>query len=443
MKWLNNFFPHHHLFVLAGLVAALLMLSYSATWMLLPAKVLFFILLSFLFTDIVLLFRFKKGIEAHRQAAEKFSNGDDNIVTVYLRNFYPFSVKITVIDEAPSQFQLRNLEFQVALPPAAEEKITYRLRPVKRGEYHFGNLILMVCSPLKLCQRRITVPAATMVPVYPSFLQMRKYELLAISNRLTEAGLKKIRRIGHNREFELIKDYVAGDDVRTINWKATARKSHLMVNQYQDERAQNVYSLIDKSRLMEMPFNGMTLLDYAINTSLVISNIALCKADMPGLLTFQHKVDTFVPASRSNRQLATLLEVLYNQKTDFREADFSVLYTYVRNKINPRSLLLLFTNFESTYGLERQLPFLRAMARYHLLVVIFFENTELNAMLHRLASTTREIYHKAVAEKFALDKKLIVKSLQQNGIQTIFTSPEKLTVNTINKYLELKARGYI
>jgi uncharacterized protein (DUF58 family) len=281
------------------------------------------------------------------------------------------------------------------------------------------------------------------VPVYPAFLQMRRYELMAISNRLTEAGIKKIRRIGHNLEFELVREYVAGDDVRTINWKATARKVQLMVNQYQDERSQNVYSLIDKSRVMEMPFQGMTLLDYAINASLVMSNIALRKSDKAGLLTFQDKVNTFLPASRSNRQLATILEVLYNQKTSFREADFSAVYSQVRSKINQRSLLLLFTNFESIYGMERQLPFLRSLARYHLLVVIFFENTELNTLISQPARSTREIYHKSIAEKFALDKKLIVKTLTQNGIHTILTSPEKLTVNTLNKYLELKARGYI
>src|SRR5690606_40532545 len=115
------------------------------------------------------------------------------------------------------------------------------------------------------------------VPVYPSFRQMRKYELPAISNRLTEFGIKKIRRIGQNREFEQIKEYVVGDDYRTINWKATARRGTLMVNTYQDERAQQVYAVIDKGRTMKMPFEGMTLLDYDINASLVISNIAIRK----------------------------------------------------------------------------------------------------------------------------------------------------------------------
>ena len=282
-----------------------------------------------------------------------------------------------------------------------------------------------------------------MVPVYPSYIQMRKYELMAISNRLTEAGIKKIRRIGHNMEFELIKEYVSGDDYRTINWKATARKPSLMVNHFQDERSQQVYSLIDKGRVMQMPFHGLSLLDYAINASLVISNIAIKKSDKAGLITFQDKIGSTLPAGKRSGQMMKIMEVLYNQKTAYRESDFSVLFTHVRRKITQRSLLLIFTNFESIYGLHRQLHFIKSMAMQHLVVVIFFENTEVTKLIQQPADELRAIYHKAIAEKFSYEKKLIVRELQKYGIQALLTRPENLTVDTINKYLELKARGMI
>ena len=166
--------------------------------------------------------------------------------------------------------------------------ISYFLRPVKRGEYSFGAVNVFASSPIGLVSRRYQFSQNKMVPVYPSYIQMRKYELLAISNRLTDTGIKKIRRVGQHTEFERIREYVPGDDYRTINWKASARKSHLMVNNYQDERSQQVYALIDKGRAMQMPFNGMSLLDYAINASLVISNIAIKKSDKAVLITFQH-----------------------------------------------------------------------------------------------------------------------------------------------------------
>src|SRR5690606_37930882 len=124
--------------------------------------------------------------------------------------------------------------------------LTYTLRPVKRGAYHFGAVNIYAGTNVQFIRRRFRFSQNKTVPVYPSFIQMRKYELLAISNRLTEFGIKKIRRIGQNREFEQIKEYVVGDDYRTINWKATARRGTLMVNTYQDERAQQVYAVIDK-----------------------------------------------------------------------------------------------------------------------------------------------------------------------------------------------------
>lgn len=272
---------------------------------------------------------------------------------------------------------------------------------------------------------------------------MRKYELLAISQNLQNTGIKKIRRIGHNQEFELIKEYVSGDDFRTVNWKATARKNRLMVNQYQDERSQQVYSLIDKGRVMQMPFEGMSLLDYAINASLVISNIAIKKSDKAGLVTFQDKISTLLPASKRNNQMRSIQETLYNQKTAFLETDFSSLYVGLRRAISQRSLLLLFTNFESLFALQRQLPYLINLAKQHLLVVIFFENTELKHLIEDEAEGLKEIYHKAIAERLAYEKKLIVKELQKHGIQSILTPPQKLSINTINKYLELKARNLI
>ncbi|HEX6224166.1 MAG TPA: DUF58 domain-containing protein [Chryseolinea sp.] len=412
-------------------------------WLLLISKGLFFVLLSVVLTDIILLFRIKKGVSGHRTTPEKLSNGDENELRIHLENFYPFTVDLDVIDEIPHQFQRRDLNFSVRMKPGERKIIQYHIRPVKRGEYSFGTVNVFASSPLAFLSRRFKFSGDALVPVYPSYIQMQKYELMAISDRLVQSGIKRIRRVGQNREFELIKEYVSGDDFRTVNWRATARKNHLMVNHFQDERSQQVYSIIDKGRVMQMPFNGLSLLDYAINASLVISNIAIKKSDKAGLITFQHKIGSMVPAGKMNKQMLRIMEMLYNQKTSYLESDFSSLYAHVRRKITHRSLLLLFTNFESIYGLHRQLPYLKSLSNQHLLVVIFFENTELRSLLELPASNVKEIYHKAVAEKFSYDKKLIVKELTKHGIQALLTAPENLTVNTINKYLELKARGMI
>lgn len=424
-------------------MSGLFILVFISGFGILVPKILVFIFLAVIATDFLLLFRVKRGLLGQRALADKLSNGDENIITISLENLYRFKIQVVVLDEVPHQFQVRDLHFDDSLLPGEQKNIQYQLRPVKRGEYSFGSVNVLVNSPLNFVIRRFRFSSDKVVPVYPSYIQMRKYELMAISQRLVNTGIKKIRRIGHNQEFELIKEYNTGDDFRTVNWKATARRNKLMVNQYQDERSQQVYSLIDKGRVMQMPFEGMSLLDYAINASLVISNIAIKKSDKAGLITFQDKIGSILPASKLNNQMATIQEVLYNQKTAYLESDFSVLYSTIRRSISQRSLLLLFTNFESVFALQRQLPYLQNLARQHLLIVIFFENTELKSMINNPAQNLREVYYKAIAERFSFEKRLIIKELEKHGIQAILSTPQNLTVNTVNKYLELKARNLI
>ena len=443
MNWMKSLYFSNRFFILAGAIAVLFVFSYFIPFLLPIAKALFLLWMGTTFSDFVILFYARTAVEGSRLVPERLSNGDENEIRIIIRNVLRIPVSISVIDEIPFQFQLRNFNFSLSLASGESKELIYKVRPVKRGEYEFGVVNIFVRSFLQLVSRKVTLEQEKVVPVYPSFIQMRKYELLAISNRLVDPGIKRIRRIGHHLEFEQIKKYVAGDDARTINWKATARKAELMVNNYQDERSQQVYCLIDKGRVMQMPFQGMSLLDYAINASLVICNIAIRKSDRAGLITFQDKIGTLLTASRLNKQMATILEILYNQKTAYRESDFSVLYSAVRRRIPQRSLLLLFTNFETVYSLKRQLPFIKNLAHQHLVVVIFFENTEMKSLVEQKAESLQSIYYKAVAEKFSYEKKMIVWELHKNGIQALLTPPEKLTINIINKYLELKARNVI
>ena len=442
MKFLKSLFLTKRLLTLGLVLLAFAVAGFVLNSLYMVAKLGTGVLAALVLLDILFLYRIKQGIKADRQVSDRLSNGDDNPIHLWVENRYAQSVAIEVIDEAPEQFQLRNLVFERSLTAGQKSQITYFLRPVKRGAYEFGGINVFAQTALGLIKRKYHFGINKEVAVYPAFLQMHKYELLAFTS-LPIAGIKKIRRIGHNQEFEQIKDYVQGDDYRTLNWRASARAGKLMVNTYQDERSQQVMCLIDKGRLMHMPFEEMSLLDWAINASLVISNIALKKGDKVGLVSFQHKVQSFVMPSNRNRQMAVLMEQLYKQKTAFKEADFSRLYLDVRHKLPQRSLLLMFTNFESLQSMQRQLPYLQKLARRHLLVVIFFENTELKQAANTSADSVEEIYSRTIIEKLLFEKKLIVKELQKHGIQAMLTQPQKLTVNTINKYLELKARGLI
>ncbi|WP_443634894.1 DUF58 domain-containing protein [Candidatus Marifrigoribacter sp. Uisw_064] len=442
MAFIKSFFLSQRFFIVLSIIAVLFLISYwipniyGIIWLLVYGFLLVLLLeASMLFSN--------KGIKGERILPEKFSNSDENEIIIQFSNNYSFKIDISVIDELPVQFQKRDFIKIIQIAGKHRSSFQYNVRPVDRGEYIFGNLNCYVTSNIGLIKRRFTFNKEQLVKVYPSFIQMKKYDFLAIDNRLTQYGLKKIRRIGHTLEFEQIKEYIIGDDVRTVNWKATAKRGQLMVNQYQDEKMQPIYSIIDTSRVMKMPFEGLKLVDYAINSALAFSNIALKKGDKVGMVDFSNKVGSYLPAQAKKTYLNNILDTLYNIETKFLDSDFGVLQSLVRRRITHRSLLLLYTNFEHISSLHRQLPYLKAISKKHVLVVIFFENTELHSLSQTKAESIPEIYDQTIAQQFEFDKKLMVRELQQRGIQTVLTSPQDLTVNTINKYLEIKAKGLL
>ncbi|MEJ7767003.1 MAG: DUF58 domain-containing protein [Chitinophagaceae bacterium] len=442
-KYIGDLFFNDRWYAALTICAVLFLLRFFMERLGILPFVFLGILVILLLADYIFLFVQPGGVFAKRTHAERFSNGDENAIRIDLQNLYPFPVRVQVIDEIPHQFQRRNILFHAALPARNARVIQYSLRPVKRGEYEFGSINAYVTGLIGFVQRRFVFEVNKKVPVYPSYIQMRKYQLMAVHNRLSEIGIKKTRRLGHSMEFEQIKEYVRGDDYRTVNWKASARKGQLMVNHYTDEKSQQVYCLIDKGRAMKMPFEGLSMLDYAINASLVLLNVALMKQDKAGLVTFSDRIGSVLPAEKKATQVHAILEVLYNQKTRYLESDFERLYAHIHTRIRQRSLMVLFTNFETMSGLQRQLPYLRNLARHHLLLVVFFENTELALLTETAANDLESIYIKTIAEKFAFEKKMVSKELQKYGILSILTAPKNITINTVNKYLEIKARQAI
>lgn len=440
---MQSFYLNKIVYYAGGAIALLFITSYFHPALYTIAALLLALLSIAVLADALLVYSKHKGIIATRTAPDRLSIGDENRISLHLFNNYSYPVSLSIIDELPVQFQERNWVRKASLPGNQSADIHYFVKPLTRGEYVFHNIHVFIAAPLRLVTRKFSIAAQKTTKVYPSYIQMRRFQLLAISNRLQEAGVKRSPRLGHSMEFEHIKEYVRGDDYRTINWKATGRKGSIMVNNYTDERSQQVFCIINKGRVMKMPFEGMTLLDYAINASLVLSNISLVKQDKAGLITFAENQDSFIPADKRAGQMSLILETLYKQETRFLEADYEKLYTVTRNKINGRSLLVLFTNFESMESLQREMPALKKMAHYHLLLVVLFENTAIKGLIDSRATNLEEVYIKTIAEKFAFEKRQMIKELQQNGILGILSTPQQLTVNTINKYLELKNRARI
>jgi uncharacterized protein (DUF58 family) len=430
-------------FLVGGIGVALIGASQLVPFLMIVGKTLLLVLLSATVLDVLLLHIFKTPLRAQRKFLKRMNLGDANKIDFEIINQTNAPLQLAIYEGYPKEMQMRSAAWNTLLLPKKVRTFTYHFLPTERGEFTFTNPVVFMRSPLFLSQRRIELPLEETTEVYPSVLQMKQYELKVFNQQTVSQGIKKVRRIGNTSEFEQIRNYVQGDDQRTINWKATSRRNELMVNQYQDEKSQPVYCIIDKSRPMQLAFNKMTMLDYAINSTLVFTNIALRKGDRAGLITFSDKMGSMVPADRTQGQLKRILETLYNQKTWFKEANFELLYQTVRGQIKTRSLLLLFTNFETEFAMRRALPMLQRLNKRHVLVVVFFQNNDLQEWAQQPVNNTKELVEATVAEKMTSLKWSIARELRQHGIQTILTKPEDLSINSINKYLELKAKGVI
>ena len=441
-KFWNSIFLNGVFFITLGITATLYVVGHFYAPYVLAAHILLGAILLFTILDAILLYM-GNNLTGERVINPILSNGDENPCTLKIKNNGNIQLLGTVYEEIPHQLDKRELKFSTTFSPNSLREITYTLEPKVRGSYDFGDIIAIVTSPLRLIRRKYTLPAQQSIDVYPSYIHLNKYNLKNFKHVSSEAGHKKVRRIGQSTEFEHIKDYVKGDDIRYINWKASAKRDQLMVNQYTDERAQQIYCLIDTGRAMEMPFEGLSLLDYAINSALALSHVIVKNHDKAGILYFNKRVEKILPADKSMGQLPKILNLLYNVETEYYESNFEKLYVDIKFRISHRSLMILYTNFEDMNSLHRQLPYLQGIAKNNVLVVVLFLNSELENVIETPAKTTNEYYYKSVAEKLSYQKKLMVKELRKYGIQTILTHPTHLTTDAIDKYLTIKNRGIL
>lgn len=443
MNLIRNLYLNSRFYLIFTVLIGAMVVSYLLPFLMPIVQTALVLLALGVVVDVLMLFNKRIDVDVQREMQGVLSLGDENHVKLTVASKARMSLHVQVIDELPEQFQERKFSRDLDLNAGETKDILYHVRPLSRGEYHFGRVNVFVSTGMGLIRRRLRKPLNAPVAVYPSIIQMKKYELKTFARTAIEYGVKKVRRIGHSYEFEHIKTYNRGDDYRSINWKATGRRAQLMVNVYEDEKSQAVYTIIDKSRIMHMPFNGLSLFDYAVNASLVIANIVLGKQDKAGLLTFAEVPKARIRADRGKHQLKRILEALYKESEGSVEANYESMYMAVRDLVNGRSLLFFYTNFESTYALQRALPQLRRLNDQHLLVVVFFENTEVSANAQGSVDTVEDIYRQVTAETYMLTKVQLVQQLRQFGIMSLLVKPEQLTVASINKYLELKSRGMI
>lgn len=443
MKLIKSLYLTDRVFFVLGGIILCFFTSFFIPFFFYVALGLLSFTVAFLIIDFFLLYTIKNIVKVRRTVPSVLSLSDENDIIIRIKNRSSLDLRLKIIDELPHQLGERDFNILSSLKKNEKDIIKYKLRPLTRGEYSFGNTHVMVSTFIFFIRKKETTKGIFKTAVYPSIVQMKQQELIALHHSSFTQGDNKMKKVGKSYEFDQIKTYVAGDDTRNINWKATSRFNALMTNHFEDERSQQIYSVIDKSRIMKMPFGGLTLVDYAINASLALSNIILKKQDNAGLITFSESINTLLKADKSSQQLKKILYALYREKYNYSEANYELLYANIRRNIPNRSLLFLYTNFDSIYALERVLPILRMINKYHLLIVMFFENTELDNYSQNEARTVLDIYQQTIAKKFILEKNQIIKELSKHGIRAIKCNPQELSLNTINKYLELKSIGII
>lgn len=433
-----SLFLTNRFFVVAFSLVALFCTGYVFDAAFTLARVLLVVWVVLTIVDVALLYCVRGSkMKAERECSSRFSNGDPNRVEISCVSPYAFKTWVEVIDEMPIQFQMRDAAFRGTMKANETSTFGYELRPTTRGVYQFDRIRIFFSTCLGLVQRRFTRGTSFDVKVYPSFAHLSLYALIC-NHRLDEYGIKRVRQVGSDTDFEQIKDYVQGDEYRHINWKASARTHSLKVNVYQQDRSMPVYCIIDKGRMQQQTTYGLTFLEYSINAALALAYVAIKKDDQVGLTAFSTTVDAHVPASKHGAQMQLLMEALYAQQTMFGESDYSALSVHFTQKVTKRSLVMLFSNISTLNALRREMPCLRQIARRHQLVVVLFRDREMEDFLNRQPSDTEEYYQQYSVRQYNTEKIRIIKELRRNNILTVYSFPEELSVATINRYLEIR-----
>ena len=442
--FLKSFYLTKITFAILGLCIGLFSFGLLNDIFFMLGKILFFMLWIFVIVEIFALYSKQNLLRIERKLPVRLSNGDMNFVSLKITNSFNFNLYATIIEDLPEQFQIRQWEKSTEVIKNAVTEFKYSVEPKVRGVYLWQNCyILYKIYPCSLVSRREIFEFHQEIACYPSFEQFNKIPVKAIVSNFHESSQNSIRKIGQSLEFEQIKEYSSEDDYRHINWKASAKRGQLMLNQYQDERSQDIYCVLDLGRSMKMPFHQQTLLDYAINASLALSKAVITMQDKAGIVGLAHNKCEFLSAKKDFKQFGKINDMLYNLQTEFLEANYELLYKFVRVNIKQRSLLVIFTNFDSVNSLHRQMPYLKALAKYHLLLVVFFENTEVVNIVKEQATDLKDIYTKTIGQSILSQNRLIVKELHKFGIQSLLIQPEKLSLEVINKFVQIKKKQLI
>jgi uncharacterized protein (DUF58 family) len=384
---------------------------------------------------------------------DKLSLGAANPITIQVDSRAERPIKLTVRDEPPLLFVGADEAQHTALvTPREPLALTYHVRPLKRGDFDFGNINARWPSPLGLYTRQAVIPAAETVKVYPNLHEIRKYDLLVRRDQTAEMGLRRVRQRGEGNTFESLRDYTPDDPYRSINWKATARRGRPISTDYEPERSQRVVALLDVGRMMRSPIQvddpdgiswNMAKVDFVINSVLLFSYVATLKGDQVGLLVFADRVQQYIPPRAGRAQFQKLLEAMYALESEPVEANYAAALSYLRTQNKQRSLVVLFTDLSGVRASDALLAHMPRLVPRHLPLLVAIRDPALSLEANQHPTDSDALYRRAVAEQLLDERRLLLDQLRTRGVLTLDTSAEHVTMEVVNRYLHIKARGRI
>lgn len=375
----------------------------------------------------------------------------DNKLSIYEREKIRFRVYnksnrkiyIEIKDEIPDfHFEAHKKISEGYIMPHSNKELEYEVIPQKRGAFKFGDVHIRYESNLKLCMKQIKLSLRKEYKVFPNLKDLRKYRLAVYNSKYYQTGKKPFKLLGKGSEFESLRDYVFGDEYRKINWKATARENKPIVNQYEPEKNQHVYMMIDTGRPMSFSVRGYKKLDVAINTALLLSDIVNQNGDKSGLMLFNAEVENMIMPGKGHNHRNSLMEALYNIEHTKDTSNYEEAFYHLKSKERRRSLIFLFTDFETIEEAEDMLRVLSVLSRNNIVVVILIKDEKLEKLTSMAAEDEHNIFSKGVALEMLKERKMIIQKLNSKGIMCIECRVEELAMNAINKYLYIKNRMF-
>ncbi len=362
--------------------------------------------------------------------------------SVYNKGDLPLSIRIK--DTLPDfHFDVITPYAQGDIQPHEKMRLFYLLQPKKRGIYIFTDLYVAYLSRFKLLNRHIAYEMKAEVKVYPNIKDLRKYRLMVFGGYMMRGGKKVWNKRGEGLEFESLREYIYGDAYGKINWQATAGMNKPIVNQYEVEKNQDVIALIDSGRAMSYEVRGYKRLDLAINTALILSDIANLTGDKCGLMVFNTQVQQYVKPATGGAHRNKLLEALYTVDYSRETSHFGAAFTYLAHQQKKRSILFMFTEFETMDEASEYLKVLPQISRRHLVILFMMVKEKIVDLTVSTANEDQSLFLKGAAFEILEERKKILATLRRSGIMCVECLPDTLTTEVINHYIQLKHKNFI